>query len=591
MERFLLDNVKHYQSLVSRFSPPRDKKCDVRTSPHRQVAIRIRPILEKEIESGQVAAVFPRRGQKATIDLHEMRKVVRGPPTLNSYCFSADKVFGPDQTTATIYDDVVKPLLPWVFEGGVGTLFAYGQTGSGKTFTVSGLETLMANDLFGDTRYSSSSAKDSYLLNDRAPFQILEDAFGTTQLAGTQEQHVTGAEQFLQLIAKAASFRQTAPTAKNAGSSRSHAICRVRLEDTSADSLKEDGILYMIDLAGSEAARDIADHTPDRMKETREVNVSLSTLKDCIRAMTLSDLAASSSSTGKKGKKPYIPFRQSALTKVLKHLFDPDTNGNCKTVTLACINPSFLDVGASKNTLRYAEMLRVALPKSKALVSDPAVPTTWANKDVKNFIKLQSGSPTISPYELAPHESGLQLLRLPLENFVQRCLKSPDATEEQAKALHAKLWAMHVKSQRPSSSKAETDLLSEKFSSSREQSADRASLPFKDRIRPGMVIRWVPPEGFPLRLPEQNNLALVLTPRQGTATTTTTLCRDGFKDVENAGDQSKEDRYLCAMVFPGALANAYEVNLWRQVLIHVDMMEAEVVLEYDNATRYYYLTS
>jgi kinesin family protein 2/24 len=59
----------------------------------------------------------------------------------------------------------------------------------------------------------------------------------------------------------------------------------------------------------------------------------------------------------KSSRKGYIPFRQSALTRVLKHLFDPCESRKCRATVIACINPSFLDTGASKNTLRYAEML------------------------------------------------------------------------------------------------------------------------------------------------------------------------------------------------------------------------------------------
>jgi kinesin family protein 2/24 len=118
----------------------------------------------------------------------------------------------------------------------------------------------------------------------------------------------------------------------------------------------------LIDLAGSEAARDIFSHSTERMKETREINLSLSVLKDCIRAAALSN-----STTGKSSKTTYIPFRQSLLTKVLKHLFDPSESRKCMTAVLACINPSFLDTGASRNTMRYAEMLcepRPALSKT-----------------------------------------------------------------------------------------------------------------------------------------------------------------------------------------------------------------------------------
>jgi hypothetical protein len=61
------------------------------------------------------------------------------------------KVFGADQATDTIYEETVQPLLPYVWEGNIGTLFAYGQTGSGKTFTVSGIERLIAKSLFNES--------------------------------------------------------------------------------------------------------------------------------------------------------------------------------------------------------------------------------------------------------------------------------------------------------------------------------------------------------------------------------------------------------------------------------------------------------
>lgn len=44
------------------------------------------------------------------------------------------------------------------------------------------------------------------------------------------------------------------------------------------------------------------------------------------------------------------------------------------------------------------------------------------------------------------------------------------------------------------------------------------------------------------------------------------------------------------MILPGTLGGSYEVQLWRQVVVDVAQMEAEVVLEYDAATRYYHIT-
>jgi kinesin family protein 2/24 len=49
------------------------------------------------------------------------------------------------------------------------------------------------------------------------------------------------------------------------------------------------------------------------------------------------------------------------------------------------------------------------------------------------------------------------------------------------------------------------------------------------------------------------------------------------------------ERYLCAMVLSGGLADSYEVSVWSQIVVDVGSMEAEVSLEYDPATRYYHI--
>lgn len=151
-------------------------------------------------------------------------------------------------------------------------------------------------------------------------------------------------------MAQAAIYRLTEATFSNDTSSRSHSICRIRIKDLSTSTT--DGLLYLVDLAGSEAARDIATHGADRMRETREINMSLSVLKDCIRGKA--EMEA-------QEKKVYIPIRQSALTRILKHVFDPRSGRESKTVVIACVNPSLADVNPTKNTLRYAEMLRVSM--------------------------------------------------------------------------------------------------------------------------------------------------------------------------------------------------------------------------------------
>lgn len=284
-------------------------------------------------------------------------------------------------------------LVPFAWNGGIGTLFAYGQTGSGKTYTVSHLEKLVTESLVDGSldgerqvymtiiELAGNSAFD--LLHSRSPISILEDSFGVTQLAGAHEYPVENREEVMDIIDRAASFRRTAPTLKNDASSRSHGICRLRIRDPGTGA---DGLLYLIDLAGSEAARDVAVHGADRMRETREINMSLSVLKDCIRGKVQADALMSSGGPKSKQKKPHVPFRQSALTKVLKHVFDPVGSQTSKTVIIACVNPSLADVGPTKNTLRYAEMLRVVVPTTKKMDLNPMAPTAWTNAQLKDWI-------------------------------------------------------------------------------------------------------------------------------------------------------------------------------------------------------------
>jgi kinesin family protein 2/24 len=224
------------------------------------------------------------------------------------------------------------------------------------------------------------------LLGEREPVSLLEDASGVTQMVGAEEHQVFDVEDMKALVDRATSFRRTAPTLKNPASSRSHAICRIRITGQASGS---DGLLYLIDLAGSEGARDVAVHGADRMRETRQINISLSVLKDCIRGKAQADLVTSANNGNRVQKLPHIPFRQSALTRVLKHVFDSASSRACRTVVIACVNPSLADVGPSKNTLRFAEMLRVLVPVPLPDETDSERMSAihWTNAQLKDWIE------------------------------------------------------------------------------------------------------------------------------------------------------------------------------------------------------------
>ncbi|KAI4729609.1 hypothetical protein E4T49_02574 [Aureobasidium sp. EXF-10728] len=368
MDQFYLKNAALYQTYVDKLDPTKPqahfmnlapqapKPVIDNDNPNMAISVRIRPMLQDDISSGFPCAVYPRpHDPMAThqiIDVHDLYNHPRRPrPILKSSTHRLRNVFDASVSTTQVYDEVVRDLVLSAADRKLGTLFAYGQTSSGKTFTVTELQKLAVADLLDRqailhitvVELAGNVAFD--LLNQRERIAVREDASGTTQLVGAIEHQVTTKDQAIDLLDKAMSFRHAAPTLKNPASSRSHCICRIKV--TSPTSAPP-GYLYMVDLAGSEIARDVTAHGPDLMRETRDNNVSLSVLKDCIRQRAL---AATSK------KKLHVPVRGSTLTKILKHVFDGEAGRESKTVVVACLNPSLADVASSRNTLRYAELL------------------------------------------------------------------------------------------------------------------------------------------------------------------------------------------------------------------------------------------
>lgn len=90
MEQFLLENADRYRKLVGDFTPPAARKSTrhdrvetATANPDIIVSARIRPMLDEELSQGFPEGVIPRRGTPGTVDLHEIRRPVRGPPGIN----------------------------------------------------------------------------------------------------------------------------------------------------------------------------------------------------------------------------------------------------------------------------------------------------------------------------------------------------------------------------------------------------------------------------------------------------------------------------------------------------------------------------
>jgi kinesin family member 2/24 len=192
----------------------------------------------------------------------------------------------------------------------------------------------------------------------------------------------------------------------------------------------------------------------------------------------------------------------------------------------------------------------------------------------------QSGTPPINAEKLAPYQTGVQLIKIPMTEFVERCMKGTDGvTQQQAKALYDKLWRKHIDSQTSSRREVAVDVVKQ-IGHSSAVPAEVAATPFQQRVRPGMVVRFKP-----YRDTGPTNMAMVMCPDWAIETEIKNL----RGEVVKVGTQEGPRKYLCALISPAIMTDAYDLSAWRQAVIAVEDMEEEMNLDYDAATRFYHL--
>lgn len=134
-------------------------------------------------------------------------------------------------------------------------------------------------------------------------------------------------------------------------------------------------------------------------------------------------------------------------------------------------------------------------------------------------------------------------------------------------ALYSKLWRLHIDSrQRSTATKKPVPISDTDLSAT--ASATKTS--FKSRIKPGMFVCLAPRVS---KLPD-GDIVMVMSP----------LGPQDFQ--EGKGDERK---FVCAIVGPSIMAGAYEMFVSSTEVKLVADMEKEVLMEYDFATRYYYM--
>eukprot|EP00535_Pseudo-nitzschia_heimii_P002398 CAMPEP_0197194112 /NCGR_PEP_ID=MMETSP1423-20130617/28681_1 /TAXON_ID=476441 /ORGANISM="Pseudo-nitzschia heimii, Strain UNC1101" /LENGTH=1576 /DNA_ID=CAMNT_0042647483 /DNA_START=196 /DNA_END=4926 /DNA_ORIENTATION=- len=385
-----------------------------------QVAVRVRPMLPKEAGSTECINVLgsstTKQGDSSSVSNVLQLGGSSGPK------FTFDQVFGAETAQNQVYVDRVAPLVANCLEGYNATVVAYGQTGSGKTHTImgSGITTaMMQEDQQGvlprairsifqqlenqqqasckkaatgtrgcDNVSNDSSSKYEFdvrvqfleiygeeirdLLNPRSPsgststnskLSIRDVGNEEPEVIGATLHKVESAEEAILCLTSGMYRRVTASTAMNEGSSRSHAILSMVVDQSTimnVDQIEQNDAnegarsqisnlnehvqskisrFNFVDLAGSERQKR-TQATGQRLKEGIDINKGLLVLGNVISAL----------GDPKKQGKTFVPYRDSKLTRLLKG----SLGGNHKTLIIACVSPSSCNMEETLNCLRYA---------------------------------------------------------------------------------------------------------------------------------------------------------------------------------------------------------------------------------------------
>ncbi|KIY48881.1 kinesin-domain-containing protein, partial [Fistulina hepatica ATCC 64428] len=336
-----------------------------------RVFCRVRP---DRLAAVRAQMSFPDRCDHREIVVESTGENAMGQERREVYNFAFDRVFEPECAQANVFAEVA-PLATSVVDGYNVCIFAYGQTGSGKSWTMEGGAThntagMIPRAVEQVFRAAEALRTKGWAYEMEGQFLEIYNETINDLLAGetyqfdkkkheikhdhkTQQTHVTdltviplnSAAHVRSLLALAQSRRSVAATLINARSSRSHSVFTLRIRGTNSATQESCyGALNLVDLAGCE--RLLASGTgsdKDRLRETQNINKSLSALGDVIAA-----LGNNNPGSGEKGG--HIPYRNSKLTYLLQY----SLSGSSKTLMILNLSPLAAHLGESLTSLRFA---------------------------------------------------------------------------------------------------------------------------------------------------------------------------------------------------------------------------------------------
>ncbi|XP_063628022.1 kinesin-like protein KIF15 [Cydia splendana] len=250
-------------------------------------------------------------------------------------------------------------------------VLAYGQSATGKTHTMMGTDsqpglvprlcrelasvecdvTISFLEIYNERVHDLLVGEDPPLTfnslprrrgNARKDLRVREHPTRGPYVQNLRRVAVTNVEALLALVAEGCRRRRTAATRRNSSSSRSHALLELSTPKAT---------LHLADLAGSEKAS-WEGIGGGRQKEGANINKSLVALSNVISALV----------SGSSGRGRFVPYRDSALTWLLKDCF---TGGAC-TFIIATVSPSVACYGESASTLRWTSRARQLPPPRTA---------------------------------------------------------------------------------------------------------------------------------------------------------------------------------------------------------------------------------
>ena len=366
-----------------------------------RVFCRVRPSLNSEPASEITPMQYPdeRDDAKEINILGPEERSSLGAVSRKNNTFSFDRVFNPSTQNAEVFDEISQ-LVQSALDGYNVCIFCYGQTGSGKTYTMSSqdgmipravhqiYETAQGLEEKGWRYTMAGNFVEVYNENlndllgnpddlDKKKHEIRHDMQrGKTTITDITTVQLESPEMVESILQNAAANRSVAATKANERSSRSHSVFILKLMgENHITGERSEGTLNLVDLAGSERLSH-SGATGERLKETQNINRSLSSLGDVIAAL----------GQGKDGG--HIPYRNSkvcgyfgSLSPVsnanmyqqLTYLLQFSLGGNSKTLMFVMVSPLQAHMSETLTSLKFATKVHnthIGTAKRQARVRD-----------------------------------------------------------------------------------------------------------------------------------------------------------------------------------------------------------------------------